>query len=227
MEKKIFPIKEALDFGWKNTTGRLWFFVGIVLIIFGVSVLPGIIFGWLAKLFGLPILSLVGTSIGNIFSLIVGLGFLRIILDVHDGREVKTGQLFSEYRLFFKYFVGVILYSLIILGGMLLFIIPGIIWAIKFQFFAYALVDKKLGPIAALKESASITRGVKWNLFIFDILVVLVNMLGFALLFVGIFITIPLTALATVSIYRKLLVGDAVRPVPDEAVSNPSEKQNG
>ena len=209
MNNKALSIKEAFSFGWKNTTGRFWFFVGIVLIIFGVSVLPGIVFGWLAKLFDLPLLSLVGTSIGNIFSLIVGLGFLRIVLDVHDGREVKTGQLFSEYRLFFKYFVGAILYSLIILVGLLLFIIPGIIWAIKFQFFTYALVDKKLGPIAALKESANITRGVKWNLFIFDILVVLVNMLGFALLLVGLFITIPLTAFATVFLYRKLLVGDA------------------
>lgn len=224
MNNQAFSIKEAFDFGWKNTTSRLWFFVGIVLIIFGATALPGIVFGWLAKLFDFPFLSFVGTSIGQIFSLIVGLGFLRIVLDVHDGREVKTGQLFSEYRLFFKYLAGTILYGLIIFGGMLLFIIPGIIWAIKFQFFTYALVDKKLGPIAALKESANITRGVKWHLFIFDILVVFVNMLGFALLFVGLFITIPLTVFATAFLYRKLLVGGAVRPVPVGTVSNLPEK---
>ena len=218
MNNKALSIKEAFSFGWKNATGRFWFFVGIVLIIFGVSVLPGIVFGWLAKLLDLPLLSFVGRFIGQIFSLIVGLGFLRIILDVHDGREVKTGQLFSEYRLFFKYLVGTILYSLIILVGLLLFIIPGIIWAIKFQFFTYALVDKKLGPIAALKESANFTRGVKWHLFVFDIFVVLINMLGFVLLFIGLFITIPLTALATVFIYRKLFVGDAIRSAPVGAV---------
>jgi len=219
MNNQAFSIKEAFSFGWKNTTGRFWFFVGIVLIIFGVSVLPGIVFGQLAKLLDLPLLSFVGTSIGQIFSLIVGLGFLRVILNIYDGREVKTGQLFSEYRLFFKYLVGTILYGLIILIGLMLFIIPGIIWAIKFQFFAYVLVDKGSGPVSALKESASITRGVKWHLFIFDILVVFINMLGFAFFFVGLFtITIPLTAFATVFIYRKLLVGDAVRLVPVGAV---------
>ncbi|MEA3324508.1 MAG: hypothetical protein U9Q37_05135 [Euryarchaeota archaeon] len=62
--------------------------------------------------------------------------------------------------------IGLILYGFIVVGGLILLTIPGIIWAIKFQFFDYLIVDKGLGPIDALEKSSEITRGVKWDLFI-------------------------------------------------------------
>ena len=84
-------------------------------------------------------------------------------------------------------------------------IVPGIIWAIKFQFFSYFIVDKEVGPIEALKKSAAITKGAKWDLFVFGALLGLINLAGALCVVVGLFATIPTTMVAIAFIYRKLL----------------------
>ena len=77
----------------------------------------------------------------------------------------EFADLFSYFPLFFKYLSGSILYELIIVGGMILLIIPDIIWRIKFQFFSCFIVDKGVGPIEALKRSSVITKDAKWICF--------------------------------------------------------------
>ena len=84
-------------------------------------------------------------------------------------------------------------------------IIPGIIWAIKFQFYDYLIIDKKLGPIEALKKSAVITKGAKGNLFVFGLLLGGINLLGAICLLIGLFAAIPTTLVAKAFVYRKLL----------------------
>ncbi|MEA3324328.1 MAG: hypothetical protein U9Q37_04220 [Euryarchaeota archaeon] len=84
------------------------------------------------------------------------------------------------------------------------------------------IVDKGLGPIDALEKSSEITIGVKWDLFIFGILLGILNLMGFACLVVGLFVTIPVTMVAMAFVYRKLLpetyqeyYGDPDRQLPD------------
>jgi len=86
-----------------------------------------------------------------------------------------------------------------------LLIIPGIIWAIKFYFFSYLIVDKGLGPIEALKRSSAITDGSKWDLFLLGLLLFGINLIGAIPFFLGWFVTIPISMVATAFVYRKLL----------------------
>ena len=133
-------------------------------------------------------------------------------------------QTFSPVILsFFDYLIGSILYGLIVVVGLILLIIPGIIWAIKFQFFDYLIVDKGLGPIDALEKSSDITRGVKWDLFAFGILLAIINILGFLCLVVGLFVTIPVTLVAMAFVYRELLPETSQEYVPnrDPQLSDP------
>ena len=132
------------------------------------------------------------------------MGLIKIALKFCDGQKGKFDDLFAHFHLFFKYLAGSILYSLITLAGTILLIIPGIIWGIKFQYFAYFIVDKGLGPIEALKASSAITQGVKWELFLFGLLLFLINLLGLICLIVGIFATIPTVIVAYAFVYRKL-----------------------
>jgi len=97
-----------------------------------------------------------------------------------------------------------LIYVFIVFAGLALFIIPGIIWGIKFMFWPYLIIDKGLGPIEALKESSKITYGNKWNLFLFGILLALIQLLGLIALIVGLFATIPTTMMAFVFVYKKL-----------------------
>ncbi len=41
----------------------------------------------------------------------------------------------------------------------------------KFWFFDHFIVDKGSGPLESLKKSSAITRGAKWDMFYFFILV--------------------------------------------------------
>lgn len=76
---------------------------------------------------------------------------------------------------------------------------------IKLQFYSYFIVDKNAGPIEALKKSWAITRGVKWDLFLFGLLLGLITLAGLLALVVGLFVAIPVGLLANTYVYRKLL----------------------
>lgn len=58
------------------------------------------------------------------------------------------------------------------------------------------------------KKSSLITRGVKWDLFLFDLLLTLINFLGTLCLLIGLFATIPTSMMTTVFVYRKLAKPD-------------------
>jgi hypothetical protein len=63
-------------------------------------------------------------------------------------------------------FLHMVVKGFILLFGYLLFIIPGIYFTVKFMFSEMALLNENLGPIAALKRSAELTKGYKLNLYI-------------------------------------------------------------
>lgn len=93
---------------------------------------------------------------------------------------------------------------MLFLAAAVLFIIYGIIWAVKFGLFPYLLVDHGLGPIQALEGSARITEGSKKNILIFWLCLAGINILGFMALCVGLFVTIPVSMVASAYVYRKL-----------------------
>ena len=97
-----------------------------------------------------------------------------------------------------------ILYPLVILGGLILIIIPGIIWAVRFSFSPIIVIDTKSGPVAAMKESYAITKDNFWKLVLFFIVMALINLLGLILFGVGFIVTLPVSTMAYVLVYRKL-----------------------
>jgi len=58
-----------------------------------------------------------------------------------------------------------ILLWLIILGGCILFIIPGIIWSLKYGLSLFAVMDKQMSPRESIRFSGKITKGHKGKLF--------------------------------------------------------------
>jgi uncharacterized membrane protein len=83
--------------------------------------------------------------------------------------------------------------------------LPGIYFAIRFYFFIYFIVDKKAGIIESLKRSWEITKGQAWNLFLFNLVLFGINLLGVICFLIGLLVTLPITGVATAFVYRKLL----------------------
>ncbi len=203
MTAEKFSISEAIHFGWNTMKSNLGFFIGLLIFVFLFTSLSSIIAAKAteANIFLGIIFYIADFSL----SIIISIGLVKIALRFCDNEKGRFADLFSQYPLFPQYLVGSILYGLIVFAGTILLIIPGIIWGIQFCFYDYFIVDKGLGPIEALKRSSAITRGVKWDLFGFFLVLLGINLLGALCLLIGLFVTIPTTMVALAFVYRKLM----------------------
>jgi len=207
MAQKSFSKREALRFGWETIKKNFGLIFGLVLVSGVVYYLPSAIQALVGEIdrVALGIVSSLITIVFWPLQVAVSLGWMKISLRFVDGKPSTIQNLFVYWRYFFKYLIGGLVYSLIVAGGLILLIIPGIIWSIKFQFWPYFLVDKNLGPIEAIKASGKLTQEVKWNLFLLGWLLALINVLGILALVAGLVVTVPLTMLASAFVYRQLL----------------------
>jgi hypothetical protein len=133
------------------------------------------------------------------------LGFKKVALGLHDRGESSWQTLFSCFSLAPKALVAWVLYSVMVWVGWLLFVLPGFIALLRFAFFPYFIIDKNVGPIAALKMSYDVTKQHVWDLFAFWVVIKIIVYMGF-LSWIGIILTWPLSTLAYAFFYRKLVV---------------------
>jgi hypothetical protein len=105
MEK--FSKKEAIKFGWEIAKKKIKFFIPLLILVFGSSFL----FDHLSDLAKKEsfLISFLLTIVGFALSIIFSLGLIKISLEICDGKEPKIPDLFSQYRLFFRYFFASIL----------------------------------------------------------------------------------------------------------------------
>ena len=197
-----FSKKEAVKFGWDKLKKNIRFFIVVVIIIAALSWLPEYISSRIPK--DMVVLSLVVRLASVVVSSLVTVGFIKSILNVVDGKKLKYSDLYENYRYIINYLLTETLGGLIVIAGFVLFIIPGIILSVKLQFTTYLVVDKGFGPIQAIKESWRLTKNIKWELFLFGLLLIAVNILGLLALGVGIIISYPLTLIAQAYVYRRL-----------------------
>lgn len=202
-----FSIGSALRFGWETFKTRPWFFVGVSIVI----ALVYIVIGALSE-----IDTLVGTVLDVFLSTLAGMGVTAFYLAAHDSSEAVELSLLWHPRPFWKYFAATIVVGIAMILGLILLIVPGIIFALMFMFTTFIVIDRELGPIEAMKESMRITRGHKWPLLGFVLVLGLLNVAGAVALGVGLLVSIPVSFLAFVHAYRTL----AGRAVPSRAVAD-------
>ncbi|MGB3341123.1 MAG: hypothetical protein WBB37_06550 [bacterium] len=204
MEKKNFSNKEAIKYGWSIMKANLWYFVGILIVAWLVVGIPGALADHFQKN-DMGFLALLFNIITSVLRVIISIGMIKIALKFLAKEKPEFIDLFGFQGNFWRFVGGSILYGLIVIAGFILLIVPGIYWAIKFQWFGYCIVDQKLGPVNALKKSAEMTQTVKWQLLGFAFVIAGINILGFLCLFIGLFATVPTTLMAYAFVYRKLV----------------------
>jgi uncharacterized membrane protein len=198
---KTFSMKEVLALGWNAFKSRVGFFLLLLVVLALCTVVPQA----LMERMQAPVLSVILGIAMQLFQWFLIIGLLKISLQFVDNQESKLGDLFSGADRFLPYVLATILYGLMGLVGLILLIVPGIIVLIMFGFYSYLIVDKGMGPVVALKASMAVTKGARWRLFLFGLVIGLLNMAGALLFMVGLFVTIPMTLVATAHVYRQLL----------------------
>jgi len=189
---RSFVIGDAIEFGWKSVKSRFWFFISIMLLFAILSLIAGQVTGIGSKI------------VLNLLVFGLNAGFARLALDVVEGKQAEFKELFSCFGVLHWFIIGSILYTLIVAAGLLLLIVPGIIWMLAFSQWLFALVDTKSNPIAALRRSVALTEGVKGKIFVFWLALFGLNLLGAVALGIGLLVTIPLTLIASAHVYDQL-----------------------
>lgn len=194
------PIGETVRYGWDQVTERLGFWIVLIIIIGAVSSLPQLI----AQPFeeSAPFLNLLINLAGSVISILVSIGSIAISLKVYDGQPVTYAGLFSRRHLFWRYLGATIVYTILIMVGFVLLIVPGVIFLVKYQFALYAIVDRGVGITDAFNTSARLTNGVKGKLFVFDLALFAVLLLGVVALGIGLLVAWPVVLMATAYMYR-------------------------
>lgn len=182
---------------------NFWFFVGIIIVAIAINVIMYLIISALQReSSGLAFLFRI---VSYAISTIINIGLITIALEFINNKKPEFEDLFTSFKgCFWRYLWTSLLVGLIVAGGLLLFIVPGIYWAVKFQFCTYLIIDQNCRVTESLKRSSKITEGVRWNLLGFGLLLVLINIAGAIVFLIGLLVTIPLTMIAYASVYRKL-----------------------
>lgn len=152
----------------------------------------------------LPDLLIPVSLAGILLGILLQCGYLKITLDVAERQKTNFGTLFTQVNVFVSMLFGGFLYALIVFGGSLLLIVPGVVWAWQFMLYQYLIVDRDLGAIEALKISSAMTKGYKWQLCCFGFILVGINILGLLCLGIGLLVTAPLSAVATCLAFRHI-----------------------
>ena len=163
-------------------------------------------------------------ALANLMITIVGqiitIGWMNVLLRAVRDQELEVGNFFDKANLLIKYFLTSLLTGVVVLVGLILLIVPGIYFALKYTFAGFLVVDKGVGPFQALEMSGQLTKGFKGKLFLYWLGFLGVNLLGLLALILGVFVTIPLTSIASAVLYTVLLekIAESTAP-PLESVT--------
>ncbi|MEK6223814.1 MAG: hypothetical protein N2A97_02985, partial [Thermodesulfobacteriales bacterium] len=152
MNEKKFSKEAAIKFGWQRMKENLGFFIVYLIILFIIEAF----FGFFASAFteSLPSLSLLFNLGFWVVSVVSSIFVIKIGLKLYENEQIGSYDFLSfSSSLFFKFLLGYVLYTLLVVVGFLLLIVPGIYLAIKYQYVQYLIVDKNMDVIEAFKES--------------------------------------------------------------------------
>lgn len=204
MQNRTIDIQALYRYSWKLFTTYAAFIIGIMVTYYILAIVPRIYY--LLTMPEEPTMQTQFTSlILTLIQLYLGLGFTKIMLLLLDNNFAQVSDLLSGFRMFVSYFVASFLYGFGVMVGLFLLVIPGIFIAVRLQFYPFYIIEQGDTGIAALYKSYYATENMTLELFLFGITVLIANLLGAALLGVGIIISYPITTAATAIIYKGLI----------------------
>lgn len=209
-------IKSTLKHAWGVFENHVWMFMLASLIIIGASVVIDALSpdeGAFASIIGILVAILMWW---------LYMGFIKMGFSADAGGEVKIEQLFSgKGQEFGQFLIGIIGMGVIVAIGFILLIVPGIIANLGLMLVPLLIVDKKMKGIDAIKESWRITKGYKGKLFWVMLVLALINIGGMILFGIGLLITVPLTILSIIHIYKQFEKGVVPAPMKQEGGQMP------
>lgn len=117
--------------------------------------------------------------------------------------KINIKDMFSVFeRNYWNAVLANVLVGIIVGFGIVMLIVPGIIFACRLAFVPYLVIDQKMDVMDALKASWDMTRGHGWQIFFIGLLAIPIAIAGLIVLFFGIFISIMWITTAFAAMYH-------------------------
>lgn len=189
---------DAFKSAWTTFIKHVGTFVSITFVFFVLTVVLGI--EDKSETYG-PIPEILSTVISFFASYVM----VRLSFTAMRGGVVSWKEAFAiDWNQFVWYILAGIITGIIAGLGFILLIIPGLFIITRLALSNLALIDEHLLPIDSIKRSWALTRGHFWQMFLAGVIIVGLNIVGTALLGVGVLVSSPLSFLFSVYIYERL-----------------------
>jgi uncharacterized membrane protein len=202
MDRKGFSVGEVLKFGFEEWKKNWLLWLGITLFAVLIPMLPQVFLMNISEDAIVPRLGL--QLVRLLLTVLIHMGILTVAIMAAKEQVFSFSDFFSKFHLFPSYLLGKILFLVGMIIGLFLLIVPGVIFALKFNLWPFFVLDRDAGGVYSLKESNKSVEGAKWDILMFWIAAILLNIFGFLLLGIGFLITWPVTLIAWSKIYLKL-----------------------
>lgn len=211
-----FTIKEALSFGWSKYKEHWKFLVPLCIV---MAIFYGFV-SYTQPRDGIHMSIGILQFLGNIIIAYLSIGIINVMLRIYRAEPIEIKNLFLSWSIFWKSMIGSILVSLTVLAGFILLVIPGLVWWIIYSFYSYFIIEKGVGPVDAMKMSRKITVGERWHILGCFLIAMLINLVGAIVIGIGLFVSVPVSMLMLVYVYKKLSE-KKLENIVSESVSQP------
>ena len=217
-----FELSEAFNYGWLKFQQNMGpILTATLLLIIGGAVISGIWYlvslPWTAldpeDMSGIGLTGFLLTSavLGVVFALV---GFLIQAGIVRGGLAVTKGQPLEVNTFLSTENFGQVVLTAVLIGigtaiGSALCVLPGIVFSFFSQFAMHFVVDKGMPATDAIRASFQIVNRNLGSTVALFLGVIVANMIGAILCGIGLFVSVPVSIIATAFAYRRMN-GEAV-----------------
>ncbi len=233
--KVPFSIEESLEFGWEKTRAHSGLLFKTLLLFFLIIFFDLVVSATISKTTSLGIVFYLGLAraLSFLVSVVVGIGFIVLLLKVVKGEPVTLHDLVPSWPTFVRYVASYALFGIIFFLGFgvpvivtamiglaliqnpIVLVSAAIVYGIAFLFAAmyvllrfsmlrFVAVDGDRNITSVLRRSAKVTRGIVGRLLLFMFVLTMFNIVGLLFFIVGLIVTIPVSLLAFTHVYVQL-----------------------
>lgn len=139
-----------------------------------------------------------------IFSL-YDFGLINIAVNIYDKQPVSFFNFF-RFGKALRYAMANISYWITVPIGLILFVMPGLVWYSRYYFIGYFISDKEVGMEESFPRSNYLTWGVRSKVLMLGVVLnILFFLVAYLNIYFAIFFMLPIMALARAFAYKQLL----------------------
>ena len=207
----------AYSFGW-NRMKKFFLDLFLISLIVGAVWIPYSMMqsldgrhtagGVLLQMFGLAYLLLLIAPIDY--------GSAFVFLKAVRGETFEVKDMFLAFENYLNVVLANLLHWAIVSIGIFFLIVPGIVFACKLAFVKYLVLDRKLDPVEAVKESWRMTKGHAGKIFLMGLLAIPIVIAGLICLGVGVIPAVMWIRCAFASMYFAVSEAEGAEEVEAE-----------